>query len=124
MCPRFPFVDTNNCAHKGHHPHSNTLSTHGRNRTLTFEPEPYAMRLTRGCGASTGKVKNISLWASKTGNSGHAESVTCDRARRGVFGQPVPRASALHLRNFPEQDSWPVSPGSYRLAARDASDWR
>src|SRR6267378_1258914 len=35
MCPRFLFVDTNNCAHKGHHPHSHTWSTHGRNRTLT-----------------------------------------------------------------------------------------
>jgi hypothetical protein len=34
--------------------------------------------------------KNNSLWASKTGNSGHTESVTCDRGRRGVFGQSVP----------------------------------
>ena len=33
---------------------------------------------------------NNSLWASKTGNSGHTESVTCDRGRSGVFGQPVP----------------------------------
>src|SRR6201982_2675904 len=35
MCPRFLFVDTNKSAHKGHHPNSRTLSTHGRNRTLT-----------------------------------------------------------------------------------------
>src|SRR6266436_437925 len=35
MCPRFLFVDTNKSAHKGHHPHSHTWSTHGRNRTLT-----------------------------------------------------------------------------------------
>src|SRR5216683_2796037 len=35
MCPRFLFVDTNNSVHKGHHPHSHTWSTHGRNRTLT-----------------------------------------------------------------------------------------
>ena len=40
--------------------------------------------------------KNNSLWASKAGNSGHMESVTCDLRRRGVFGQPVPRA--LHPR--------------------------
>src|SRR5258707_447708 len=32
MCPRFLFADTNNCAHKGHHPNLLTLSTHGRNR--------------------------------------------------------------------------------------------
>src|SRR6266850_7198798 len=35
MCPRFLFVDTNKSAHKGHHPHSHTWSTHGWNRTLT-----------------------------------------------------------------------------------------
>ena len=40
MCPRFLFADTNNCAHKGHHPNLRTLSTHGRNRTLTIEPAP------------------------------------------------------------------------------------
>jgi hypothetical protein len=39
-------------------------------------------------------LKNNSLWASKTGNSRHTESVTCDRGRSGVFGQLVPRASA------------------------------
>src|SRR6266446_5288294 len=38
MCPRFLFVDTNKSAHKGHHPHSHTWSTHGRNRTLTSHP--------------------------------------------------------------------------------------
>src|SRR6266404_391807 len=38
MCPRFLFADTNNCAHKGHHPNLRTLSTHGRNRTLTRHP--------------------------------------------------------------------------------------
>jgi len=37
MCPRFLFVDTNKSAHKGHHPHSHTWSTHGRNRTLTLQ---------------------------------------------------------------------------------------
>src|SRR6266403_1570196 len=35
MCPRFLFVGTIKSAHKGHHPHSHTWSTHGRNRTLT-----------------------------------------------------------------------------------------
>src|SRR6266436_5225017 len=34
--------------------------------------------------------RNNSLWASKTGNSGHMESVTCDLGRAGVFGQPQP----------------------------------
>jgi hypothetical protein len=29
------------------------------------------------------------------------ESVTCDLGRSGVFGQPVPRASAPRWRNFP-----------------------
>src|SRR5712692_11474253 len=53
----------------------------------------------------------MSLWASKTGNSGHTESVTRDRGRSGVFGQPVPRASAPRSRNFPEADFWPVSSG-------------
>jgi hypothetical protein len=38
MCPRFLFVDTNKSVHKGHHPHSHTRSTLGRNRTLTFLP--------------------------------------------------------------------------------------
>src|SRR5260370_4096699 len=47
---------------------------------------------------------NNSLWASKAGNSGHMESVTCDRDRSGVFGQPVPRASAPRSRNFSEPD--------------------
>ena len=28
-------MDTNKSVHKGHHPHSHTSSTHGRNRTLT-----------------------------------------------------------------------------------------
>src|SRR5258707_1240078 len=39
MCPRFLFVDTNKSAHKGHHPHSHSWSTHGWNRTLTNQQE-------------------------------------------------------------------------------------
>ncbi len=35
MCPRFLFVDTIKSVHKAHHPYLRTLSTHGRNRTLT-----------------------------------------------------------------------------------------
>src|SRR6267154_104871 len=38
MCPRFLFVDTIKSVHRGHHPHSHTWSTHGRIRTLTFDP--------------------------------------------------------------------------------------
>jgi len=56
--------------------------------------------------------KNNSLWASKTGNSGHTKSVTCNGGRGGVFGQPVPRASAPRSRNFPAPDLW--------LASRDS----
>jgi hypothetical protein len=36
---------------------------------------------------------NNSLWASKTGNSECAESVTCDPGRSRVFGQPPVKAS-------------------------------
>jgi len=42
--------------------------------------------------------KNISLWASKTGNSGRTESVSCDLRRSGVSGQPLPTGgTTLHL---------------------------
>src|SRR5229473_2978606 len=39
---------------------------------------------------STHLPKNNSLWASKTGNSGRTESVSCDLDRSGVSGQPLP----------------------------------
>src|SRR5436190_4901797 len=58
----------------------------------------------RGGRVSISALKNNSLWATKTGNSGLTESVTCDRGKSGVFGQPLPRASALRSPNFPERD--------------------
>jgi len=45
MCPRFLFVDTNKSVHKGHHPHSHTRSTHGKNRTLTDYPNNTLIRV-------------------------------------------------------------------------------
>src|SRR6266436_1366761 len=49
MCPRFLFVDTNKSAHKGHHPHSHTWSTHGWKRTLTLDRAGERKKANLGC---------------------------------------------------------------------------
>jgi hypothetical protein len=61
---------------------------------------------------------NNSLWASKTGNSGLTESVTCEACRCGVSGQAWPRGGVYTtFAQIPRTGPIPPwKPDSFRLA--------